>query len=572
MIRLYESTETAFTSNGLGVLADAYVCEITEDLNGQYELYMEYPIDGLHAADIVCGRLVLVKPNETSNPQPFRIYSVVEASEGKKLSISANHISYDLSGYPVSPFTATGVTPAMTGLVSNSMVANPFVVWTDISNTDTIFNLEAPESFRAALGGTRGSILDSFGGEFEFDGYTVKLHAHRGSDQGVYIRYAKNLSSFENERTAENYTGCLAFWKDSEGQAVYGEIQYVEDHQTYPTEKIFLLDASDDFEDAPEQSDLNARATAYITANGLGAPFGDSLTVSFVPLWQTEEYKNIASLERVSLGDSVHIVYRSYNVTMEVIGYIYDRLAKRYKEIRLGKKKATFADTIKQIVDGETDGVVDEAVSMMDQALNHAMDVISGGTGGYIVIGRNADGQPNELYIMDQPDTGTAVNVLRINYMGMAFSQSGINGPYTTAWTIDSHFVADFITAGELNGNLIRAGSILASALEVAVQTIVQGIKMNFSFLNDGLHIAQKDEAGTIVGAYQTLVSDLGLRVLETASENSFLIAEGDTVTANNLTADQYLRVRADNVASRFQQFYSTAHSEFEFGLFWEVV
>jgi phage-related protein len=179
---------------------------------------------------------------------------------------------------------------------------------------------------------------------------------------------------------------------------------------------------------------------------------------------------------------------------------------------------------------------------------------------------------PNELYIMDQPDTGTAVNVLRINYMGIAFSQSGINGPYTTAWTIDSHFVADFITAGELNGNLIRAGSILASALEVAVQTIVQGIKMNFSFLNDGLHIAQKDEAGNIVGAYQTLVSDLGLRVLETASGNSFLTAEGDTVTANNLTADQYLRVRSENVASRFQQFYSTAHEEYEYGVFWEVV
>lgn len=571
MIRLYESTETAFTSNGLGVLADAYVCEITEDLNGQYELYMEYPIDGLHASDIACGRLVLVKPNETSNPQPFRIYSVVEASEGKKLSISANHISYDLSGYPVSPFTATGVTPAMTGLVSNSMVANPFVVWTDISNTDTIFNLEAPESFRAALGGTRGSILDSFGGEFEFDGYTVKLHAHRGSDQGVYIRYAKNLSSFENERTAENYTGCLAFWKDSEGQAVYGEIQYVEDHQTYPTEKIFLLDASDDFEDAPEQSDLNARATAYITANGLGAPFGDSLTVSFVPLWQTEEYKNIASLERVSLGDSVHIVYRSYNVTMEVIGYIYDRLAKRYKEIRLGKKKATFADTIKQIVDGETDGVVDEAVSMMDQALDHAMDVISGGTGGYIVIGRNADGQPNEIYIMDSPDMGTAVNVLRINYAGIAFSQTGINGTFTTAWTIDSNFVADFITAGEINGNLIRAGSILASALEVAVQTLVDNLKLNFSFLNDGLHVATKD-GNTIVGAYQTILSDLGMRVIETSSNNPTIVAEQDTVTAVNLTADQYLRVRADNVASRFQQFYSTVHQEYEFGVFWEIV
>ena len=95
---------------------------------------------------------------------------------------------------------------------------------------------------------------------------------------------------------------------------------------------------------------------------------------------------------------------------------------------------------------------------------------------------------------------------------------------------------------------------------------------MNFSFLNDGLHISQKDEQGNIIGAYQTLISDLGMRVIETQSQNAVLIAEEDTVTAVNLTADQYLRVRSGNVASRFQTFYSTAHQEDEFGLFWEIV
>ena len=207
----------------------------------------------------------------------------------------------------------------------------------------------------------------------------------------------------------------------------------------------------------------------------------------------------------------------------------------------------------------------------MGAALDHAADVITGGTGGYVVIGRNADGQPNEIYIMDSPDMGTAVNVLRMNYAGIAFSNTGINGQYTTAWTIDSNFVADFITVGELNGNLIRAGSILTSALEVAVQTLVDNLKLNFSFLNDGLHVATKD-GNTIVGAYQTILSDLGMRVIETSSNNPVLIAEQDTVEATNLTANQYLRVKSDNVASRFQQFYSTAHSEYEYGVFWEIV
>ena len=142
---------------------------------------------------------------------------------------------------------------------------------------------------------------------------------------------------------------------------------------------------------------------------------------------------------------------------------------------------------------------------------------------------------------------------------------------YTSAWLLDSTFYANVITAGEFNGNLIRAGSILASALEVAVQTVVEGAKLNFSFLNDGLHIAKKDSSGNIISAYQSLFTELGMRVID-SSNTATLIAEEDTVWAKNLTADQYLRISADNVSSRFQQFFSTVHNENEFGLFWEVI
>lgn len=568
--RLFEADSTVFTSGGMGSLPDVTTLEIQQDLNGEFEMYMEYPVDGLHADDITVERIIYTKPDDLSNSQPFRIYDVEEELDGYKYTIYAHHIGYDLSDYPVEPFGATGVLPALTGLVSHSMVSHSFNVWTDITNTETAFTLEEPRSFRACIGGVQGSILDRFGGELEWDGFTVKLHAHRGSDRGVYIRYAKNLESFKNERETENWTGVLAYWSQDD-QTVMGDIQYITDHAQYARERIYLLDATEDFEDPPVPSDLNARATQYMTANDFGVPFSDTLKISFVPLWQTEEYKNIASLERVALGDTVHVIYRSYNVAMQVISVIYDGVLGKYKEITLGKKKATLSSTIKQIINDSSDGVVATAVSMMQGAIDHAADVMAGGTGGYIVIGRNADGQPNEIYIMDSPDMGTAVNVMRMNYAGIAFSQTGINGEYTTAWTIDSNFYADFITAGTLNGNLIQAGSILTSALEVAVQTIVEGAKLNFSFLNDGLHVSTK-EGNTIVGAYQTILSDLGMRVIQTSTSQVTLRAEEDTVTAVNLTADQYLRVRSGNVASRFQTFYSTAHQEDEFGLFWEIV
>ena len=569
--RLYEENEQSFTSNGICPLPDATVCHVSEVLNGAYELYMSYPFDGKRADELVKGRLIVAKPNDTGNPQPFRIYKITEQSQGHKYLINAQHISYDLSGYPVAPFSATGVSPSLTGLVSNSMVTNPFTVWTDIENTETTYTQNIPQSFRACLGGTQGSILQRFRGEFEWDKFTVKFHAHRGSDNGVTIRYGKNLEQFSNIRSNEqSYTGCLAYWTNTDGDFVSGTIQNIDDVDS-TIERIFMLDASTDFQEQPTSEELDERANEYIEANELGLPFRDNLTVSFVALWQTEEYKNIAALERVSLGDTVHVIYRSFNVGMEVIEYIYDVLAERYTEIKLGAKKASFASTIRQIATDSQQDVVGDAVSMLQGAIDHAADVIAGGTGGYIVIGRNASGQPNEIYIMDSPDMGTAINVMRMNYAGIAFSNTGINGTYTTAWTIDSNFVADFITAGTINGNLIQAGSILTSALEVAVQSIIEGAKLNFSFLNDGLHIAQKDSSGNIISAYQSLFTELGMRVID-SNGTATLIAEEDTVTASNLTADQYLRIRATDVSSRFQQFYSTVHSEYEFGVFWEVV
>ena len=569
--RLFSETEDEYTSNGIGVLSDTITAHITQGLNGAFELYLVYPASGKYADDLVVRNQILIKADDTSDLQPFRIYRVEESSNGRKLSVYAQHRLYDLNGVPVAPFTATGVTSALTGLVSNSMVAHPFNVWTDISNTETGYTQTMPKTFRSCLGGTEGSILQAFGGEYEWDKLTVKLHAHRGSDQGVCIRYGKNLIEFANERSTEaSYTGCLAFWKDQEDNYVCGTIQNVEDPVSQ-IEKIFLLDASSDFTDQPTQEQLNARASAYIEANDLGLPFADNLTVSFVALWQTEEYKNIAALERVSLGDTVHVIYGKYNVAMKVIEYIYDALAERYTEIKLGQKKSSFADTIRQVTKDTQEDIVSDAVSMMQQAIDHAADVMAGGTGGYIVIGRNADGQPNELYIMDTPDMGTAVNVMRMNYSGIAFSNTGINGTYTSAWLLDSTFYADVITAGEFDGNLVKAGSILTAALEVAVQSVIEGAKLNFSFLNDGLHIAQKDAAGNIVSAYQSLFTELGMRVIDSGG-TATLVAEEDTVTASNLTADQYLRIRAANVSSRFQQFYSTVHSEYEFGVFWEVV
>lgn len=570
---IYSATENTYQSMGIGRVNNAVSGSVHEKLNGLYEFTFSVP-EGADDVDLLTlNNQIWAKTDDASTGQPFRIYRIVPVAGGK-MQVYTRHKLYDARGITVAPFSAVGILPTLQGLISNSLETNPFSVWTDITNAETSYTQEIPLGFRQCLGGVQGSVIQRFGGEYEWDVNTVKLHAHRGEqDTGIYIQYKKNLTVFQVDRNNDSaFTGCLAYYKTDENTVV-GTIQKVSNYLDFPVQETFNLDCSSEFDEVPTVDQLNARAVQYMTANNFGVPWKDTLKISFIPLWMTEEYKNFAALERVRLGDYIHVTYKDYDLTMEVIETEYDPFNERIVSVTLGNRQASLGSKIADIASSTQGEVIEQAVSIMDAALDHATDVISGGTGGYVVIGRNADGQPNEIYIMDSPDMGTAVNVLRMNYAGIAFSTTGINGTYSTAWFLDGggRFVADFITVGELNGNLIRAGSILTSALEVAVQTLVDNLKLNFSFLNDGLHVATKD-GNTIVGAYQTILSDLGMRVIETSSNNPTIIAEQDTVTAVNLTADQYLRVRANNVSSRFQQFFSTAHNEYEFGLFWEIV
>ena len=569
---LFDEFETQFTSNGIGRLSDTVSYKTNEATNGIYELALQYPTDGDFAAEIKERRFIFGKPNDTSNAQAFRIYKITKNATGRMLTINARHISYDLSGTPVEPYSAIGVVPALTGLVTHSMVANPFSVWTDISNDYSPYNQTTPASFRERLGGVEGSILDQFGGEYEWDMFTVKLHAQRGADNGVNIRYGKNITSLSNERdTSSFYTGCIAYWQ-SEDDVVYGSIQYIDAHDAYPTERIFTLDASSDFDEMPTIDQLDTRASSYLSSNNLGLPFKDNLTVSFIPLWQTEEYKDIAPLERVSLGDTVHVLYEDISVDMRVIEYEYDGLNERYNKIVLGTKKTTLEETLSSPVRDMVHTSMGEVVSNMEQAIQHASQLISGGLGGYVVISTNADGEPNEIFIMDAPTKEEAINVIRMNMNGIGFSTSGVNGLYTTCWTIDGHFLADIIDTGELDGNLIRASSILTSALQVDAQNAVNGTIENVTFDGDGMHIARKDATtGRIASEYQSLFTELGMRVIDSNGDVT-LSAEEDTVDAINLSAHTYLRVIDDSrdTTSRFQGFYNSIHAKAQQGIFWE--
>lgn len=314
MIPRYYDGTTGDKGNGLGALRDCISCTITEERNGSFELEMVYPVGGQHYDSLALRGLIKAKPNPFADEQLFRIYQISRPIGGQ-VTVNAAHISYDLSGIPVAPFVASGAQAALAGLKQHVATDCEFTFWSDISTAGD-FSVSVPSSLRSRLGGVEGSVLDVFGGEYEWDNYAVKLHAARGSDRGVSIRYGKNLTDLtQEENCASIYTGVYPYWTDSDGNVVQistGPVVNVPDGN-YDFVRILTLDVSQDFEEQPTDEQLQQAALKYIKSNNVGVP-EVSLKLSWAQLENTEEYKGKAVLERVGLCDTVRVTFARLGV------------------------------------------------------------------------------------------------------------------------------------------------------------------------------------------------------------------------------------------------------------------
>ena len=498
--KLYESTEMDFNSNGLGSLPDAISCKVTEERNGCYELEMEYPVGGLHYDLIENNRIIYAKPNETSDPQPFDIKEITPSMDKMTATIYAQHVRYRMNGIPVSPFSAQGINDALAGLKQNSLIKHPFTFYTDIVNGSSKFNVGLPETLGSLLGGKKGSILDTFSGsagcEYEFDRFNVKLHAHRGTDSGVSIRYAKNLTGCKMESSIESvYTGVLAYWQkkgEDKEELLSSDIQYITNHTSYPREYIYMLDCSSDFKDTPTVEQLNAKALNYAVNNRIGEP-SVNVDVSFIPLWGTEEYKAIAPLERVCLCDTVTVRFDLLGVNVKAIvnKTVYDVLSEKYESISIGSAKSKLGETIKQEVHNQAEAVKKDTISAVQGSIDSAVDKIRGGTNGHVILSTNANGETNEVFAYDGNSLETAAKVLRLNYEGLAGTDNGINGNYNVAITTDGHVNASMVTFGEMNGNLIKANSVVIGALDEEVTNKIDSAQSSADKANTSASNAQ---------------------------------------------------------------------------------
>lgn len=375
MIVLYSPSETSFSNMGLGAIGDAISCTVEEELNGIYELTMMLPVSSIRFNDITIRSIIYAKPSPYRPEQPFRVYQIDVPINGIS-TIHAHHISYDLNGIPLTfGYEAYNVSSALSLLETASIVSSGFTTWTNMSRSGH-FVLDIPRSYRNALGGEEGSIIDVYHGELEFDKFKVKLWSQRGQTSNVQVTYAVNMTDFSMERNLDNvYTGVIAYYADNENGRARSPIvpvgdamhpvylldsagkylldssgKYLMARGTYDYYRVFLLDLSSEFNFRPIPDQLACAAYRYIQANDLCVPT-INLNVNFARLEDTNEYSGLSALDSVDLADYITVNYPliGLSTNAQITQISYDALNDRYNGMTVGQPKLNIADTISML-------------------------------------------------------------------------------------------------------------------------------------------------------------------------------------------------------------------------------
>ena len=348
---LYEKDEMAFASNGLGRLRDCISCVVTEERNGIYECDFEYPVDGYNYDLIQPGRIIAVIHDETDDIQPFDIVSYTRPINGI-VSFHCVHVSYRQSKMTVSGTNINSLAGAL-NLLKSASPSNPFTYWTDKSSSAVFAAADGvPRSVRQMLGGTEGSILDCYGGEFEWDVWTVRLWAARGSERDFTIRYGVNLTDYnEDVDYSETYTACIPFWvgndADNEQLVVKGNMVTANAIPYDGRTACVPLDLSDKFQNAPTAQQLEDAATVILASKRTYIPT-QTIKVDFIRLQDSSEYANYKELLYCKLCDSVKVVFPMYGTSgsFEIVKTEYDVLQERFNKMELGTLSVTFAEAV----------------------------------------------------------------------------------------------------------------------------------------------------------------------------------------------------------------------------------
>ena len=554
-MRLYNSDELEFNHLGICSLNEYLSCSVTEELNGSYELEMTYHMDSKAFPEILLRRIIYCKPNPYSQEEPFRIYSI-STPINRVITINAAHVSYDLSGYPVEPFYANSAQQSLSLMKSSSLMSNPFNFYTDIYK-EGYLKVEYPRSIRNIIG---NEFMKLYEPEIEYRKFDIYFRQRRGSNNGVEIRYGKNLTHLQQDENVDNvYTAVYPFWykpeinENKEEKTRYIDLsrnglvtipnKVVPTLGSYQHVNILIYDLTSKFDEKPTPDDLINATNELIVSEKIGIPTL-SMTVDFNQLSSSAEYSQYASLDKVMLGDTVTVKFEEANIEAEVkcVATTYNPATNRYTSIELGDARRTLGDTIvdsNKNLNDKIDVSNEHNISYFQKAIEELTNGITGNNGGYVRF--NPPQNPSEMLIMDTPDPKTAVVVWRWNKSGLGVSTTGYNGPFLGIG-VNGKLVINEATAHKFVASLIQGGMLESingkSWINMDSGTFNLGGKIAFDGNNFNIDLSSenlptKDDLNTEVTKIQTKMSSLEGSI-------STKVSQGDYSTLFNQNAEGF--------------------------------
>lgn len=343
---LYDKNETEFNNNGLGRLRDCISCKVTEERNGIYECEFEYPISGDRFNYIKIGRIIGVTHDDSDDIQPFDIVSYEKPIDGI-VTFHCTHISYRQSYLTVAGSNINSLAEAFV-MLANSTPANPFNYQTDKTTVAYMSAADGvPKTVRSLLGGTEGSILDTYGGEFEWNRFTVFLHGKRGVKRDFSIRYGVNMTDYkEDTDSSGTYSSVIPYWTD-------GTTTIIGDKQTGPQatvtarEETVPLDVSEKFEEQPTKSQVEEMGLSLINGKNTALPT-QTIHVEFIRLQDAGEFEAFSNLLRCYLCDTITVIFPDYDTEgqFKIVKTTWDVLMDRYESMELGDLSVTLSEAL----------------------------------------------------------------------------------------------------------------------------------------------------------------------------------------------------------------------------------
>lgn len=360
---LFSKEEKQFRSYGIGPLFETLHAEVKRERNGQYFLYMTYPQNGQQASVFKEGMRIKADAGRRTPWQTFEITRINRRSDAI-IEIWADHISMRLSKTMIKPKVEIHDVDAETALrrwVSQLVGDDEWEVWSNIDTVgSTAWSVDSVENARQALGGTRGSILDVWGGEFEFDNKRVNLWQNLGRKTPVVLEYGRNITKIEKENKEETvYTSIYPFARAEEDNIITIP-KYVVDGKyidMYDHKKIKLVDFSGEFdteENKPTAEKLQKLAEKYVEQNDVGAPH-EHIKIEYVDLSKTLDYQNVRYIEEVELCDRIPIYYPKFDIyskEAKVVVITYNVIKDENKSIELGVIGQGFGSTVASSLSG----------------------------------------------------------------------------------------------------------------------------------------------------------------------------------------------------------------------------